>query len=333
MLDGVLEQSDATAWMAMYCANMLQIALTLARHDRDYEDVATKFIEHFAYIATAMNEVGMWDEVDGFYYDIVRSPNGWVEPLRVRSMVGLIPLFATTVIEPEIFSMLPDFARRVDWFIEHETEFSAAIGHLGSSRRQPGLPLLLSIASPERLRRIMARLADPDEFLSPHGVRALSRHHATEPYVFRHGDQEARVDYEPGESTSGLFGGNSNWRGPVWMPVNAIALEAIERFGEYFGPDVTFAYPLVRDDGDGSGHLTLHQVADDLRGRLVSLFLDDGGRRPVFGDYHLPQTDPRWHDLVLFHEYFHGDTGAGLGASHQTGWTGLVIDLIVRRHA
>ncbi len=326
--DEVLEQSDATAWMAMYCANMLSIALILAQHDRTYEDVATKFIEHYAYIATAMNEVGMWDEADGFYYDILSSPEGWIEPLRVRSMVGLIPLLATAVIEADVFAALPDFARRVDWFIENEVEFSAAIGHLATNRREPGQPLLLSIVSPERLGRIMSRLCDPDEFLSDHGLRALSRHHEAEPYVFRHGEFESRVDYEPGESSSGLFGGNSNWRGPVWMPVNVLVIEALERFGSYLGDDVTFRHP---NNAAGGLH-SIAELADDLRLRLVSLFVDNDGRRPVFGDYALPQTDPRWHDLVLFHEYFHGDTGAGLGASHQTGWTGLVIDLIVRRH-
>ncbi len=328
-VDGVLEQSDATAWMAMYCINMLSMALTLSRHDPSYEDVATKFIEHFAYISTAMNDIGMWDEVDGFYYDIVRAPGGEVQPLRVRSIVGLIPLFASASITAETFLALPDFARRVDWFIAHQPGYSASIGHLESARRAVGAPLLLSVVSPERLRRIMAKAADPDEFLSPHGLRALSRYHRENPFTLLLGDDEARVDYEPGESTSGLFGGNSNWRGPVWIPFNAFAVEAFQRFGTHLGESLTVTYP---NDEHGRPH-TMLEIADDMRMRLISIFLDDADhRRPVFGDYERMQRDPAWHDLILFHEYFHGDTGAGLGASHQTGWTGLVIDLIISHH-
>ena len=323
--DGWLEQSDGTAWMAMYALDLLDIALVLAEKDPVYEDVATKFFEHFAYIASAMNAQGLWDEDDGFYYDVWRHGDGSVTPVRGRSMVGLVPLFAVAVLDGAAVDRLPDFARRMAWFVGNKPEYGGVVAHCdtggGTDRR------LMSIVSPERLRRILARVLDEDEFLSPHGVRALSRHHRDHPLEVRLGGTTARLDYEPGESTTGLFGGNSNWRGPVWMPVNFLLIEGLRRFHRYLGDDFRVECPT------GSGKLaTLAEVADELARRLVSLFRDDAsGRRPVFGGYEKFQADPAWHDLLLFHEYFHGDTGAGLGAMHQTGWTGLVADLIAGR--
>ncbi len=325
-IPGVLEQSDATAWMAMYCANMLSIALRLGEQDSTYADVATKFLEHFAYISEAMNNSGMWSEDDGFYYDIVTSSDGAVLPLRVRSMVGLIPLYASAVLDPQVFTDLPDFRARADWFIANQPRYSKSIGHLDSSIRPEGEPLLLSIVTPERLKRIMLTIADPEEFLSPHGVRALSRYHRMHPFVLSYESGQTMVDYEPGESTNALFGGNSNWRGPVWMPVNAMVIESLRRYSMSLGDDFTIMYP---NDATGT-QKTLMEIADDLSHRLISLFVKDtNGRRPAMGNYAKMQNDPKWHDLILFHEYFHADTGMGLGASHQTGWTGLVLDLII----
>ena len=325
-IPGILEQSDATAWMAMYCANMLSIALALANDDPVYADVATKFLEHFAYISTAMNASGMWDETDGFYYDIVTSPDADVLALRVRSMVGLIPLYASAVLDPTVFSTLTDFRKRVDWFIANRPAFAESIGHLKAAKRSDDEPLLLSIVTPERLKRIMLTVADPAEFLSPHGLRSLSRCHEAHPFTLSLASGTTVVDYEPGESTNELFGGNSNWRGPVWMPVNAMVIEALRRYAIALGDGFTIKYP---NDESGTEQ-SLLVIADDLSRRLISLFVNDAaGRRPVMGIYERMQTDPKWHDLILFHEYFHGDTGAGLGASHQTGWTGLVIDLII----
>jgi hypothetical protein len=234
-----------------------------------------------------------------------------------------------TILEADTLAALPDFRRRVNWFITNQPQYAATIGHLMTSDHPLDEPLLLSIVSPERLRRIMATAADPDEFLSPYGLRGLSRYHREHPFVMGEGDDIARVDYEPGESLADLYGGNSNWRGPVWMPINALAVEALHRYGEHMATSFTIPYP---NDGSGST-MSLTEVADDLRERLISIFLDGpDGRRPVMGHYEKMQTDPAWHDLILFHEYFHGDSGMGLGASHQTGWTGLVIELIVRRH-
>ena len=319
---GHLEQSDGTAWMAMYCQNLLEIALRLAEQDHTYEDIATKFFEHFILIAQAMNEQGLWDEDDGFYYDVLHLEDGTRTPLRVRSLVGLIPLAAVTVLRPDATRRLNDFRRRMDWYTHHQPRVDEVVGH----RHRPGQGdrRLLSIVDPGRLRRILRRMLDEEEFLSPHGLRAVSRFHRDHPLAVDIGGTVARVDYEPGESTSGLFGGNSNWRGPVWFPLNYVLLGALRRFHAYLGDEFKVECPT------GSGRqLTLLQVAAELRRRLVSLFLDDDrGRRPVFGDEDLFQRDPAWHDGLPFHEYFHGDTGKGLGASHQTGWTGLVADLI-----
>ncbi len=324
-VEGFLEQSDGTAWMAMYCQNLLEIALRLAEQDHTYEDIATKFFEHFTLIAQAMNHKGLWDEQDGFYYDVLHLASGTQVPLRVRSGVGLIPLAAVTVLRPEVLGRLGDFRRRMEWYTHHQPGVNEVVGHMhrpGHADRR-----LLSIVDPPRLRRILERMLDETEFLSPHGLRAVSRYHRDHPLSLDLGGTTARVDYEPAESTSGLFGGNSNWRGPVWFPLNYLILEGLRRFHSYLGDQFRVECPT------GSGRqLTLAEVAAELRTRLVSLFLaGEDGRRPVFGDEPLFQEDPAWHDLVPFHEYFHGDSGKGLGASHQTGWTGLVADLIADR--
>jgi hypothetical protein len=322
---GHLEQSDGTSWMAMYCQNLLEIALVLAHHDPTYEDLATKFFEHFALIASALNDKGLWNEEDGFYYDVLRLADGRELPLKARSIVGLMPLAAVTTLAPETLARLPDFTVRLRWFIEHKREAEGVVQHIESPEHEGWR--MLSIVSEERLRRLLTAMLDPGEFLSDHGLRALSKRHALEPLQVAVDGVTATLDYEPGESTSGLFGGNSNWRGPVWMPINYLLVEVLRVYDRYLGSGFKVECPT------GSGDLlTLAEVADEIAGRLVRLFLrDENGRRPVFGDYELLQQDPAWHDLIPFHEYFHGDTGAGLGASHQTGWTGLVANLIIDR--
>jgi hypothetical protein len=324
-VDGVLEQSDGTAWMGMYCLNLLEIAVVLASHDDTYEDLATKFFEHFAYIATAVHQRGLWDEADGFYYDVLRTADGTRHPLRVRSMVGLLPLCATTTLGEATLARLPEFAARVRWFVEHKPEFAGNVAHRFTRDGSEGR--LLAMVDPDRLRRLLTTMLDEAEFLSPHGLRALSAGHRHRPFSIDLAGMTASVDYEPGESTTGLFGGNSNWRGPIWFPVNYLVIEALCRYARYFGDAFTVECPI------GSGvQRSLGPVADELARRLVSIFLDDEhGRRPVFGGYEKFQTDPALHGLIPFHEYFHGDTGMGLGASHQTGWTGLVADLIIGR--
>jgi hypothetical protein len=278
-----------------------------------------------------MNASGMWDEADGFYHDTLKRPDGSVMPLRVRSIVGLIPIYAVMTVERELLARLTGFRDRVEWFIRNRPEYCEVVAHIAGAATGPPGPLLLSIVGPERLRRIVSTMVNPDEFLSPYGLRALSKVHAAQPFVFDVGGVTARVDYEPGESTSGLFGGNSNWRGPVWFPVNALAIEALRTFHRSLGGEFRVVHP-ADSTADNGVPTTLADIADDLARRLVSLFCDDADkRRPVFGTYETFQTNPTWHDLVSFHEYFHGDTGAGLGASHQTGWTGLVIDLIKQR--
>ncbi|MGH3883815.1 MAG: MGH1-like glycoside hydrolase domain-containing protein, partial [Pseudonocardiaceae bacterium] len=325
-LAGILEQSDGTAWMAMYCLNLLEMALVLAEHDRAYEDLATKFFEHFALIASAAHG-GLWDPTDGFFYDVLSAADGRRIPLRVRSLVGLLPLCATTTLGTATLQRLPDFTARMRWFITHLPQYADVVGEThvrGGSEGQ-----LLSIVGREQLRRILQPMLSEQEFLSPHGLRSVSRHHRDAPFVLDLPELHASVDYEPAESTSGLFGGNSNWRGPVWFPVNYLLVEAIGRFARFFGDDFVIEHPT------GSGvKRTLAEVAADLNNRLISTFLNDSaGRRPVFGNYELFQTDPHWHDQLWFYEYFHGDTGAGLGASHQTGWTGLVAECLLRRNA
>jgi hypothetical protein len=323
-LPGVLEQSDGTAWMAMYCLNLLEIALVLAEHDRAYEDLATKFFEHFALIASAAHK--LWDPTDGFFYDVLSAADGRQLPLRVRSLVGLLPLCATTTLGTATLQRLPDFARRARWFVTHLPQYADVVGETHVRDGFEGQ--LLSMVGREQLRRILEPMLAEQEFLSPHGLRSVSRHHRDAPFVLNLPELHASVGYEPAESTSGLFGGNSNWRGPVWFPVNYLLIEAIRRFARFFGDDFVVEHPT------GSGvKRTLAEVAADLNNRLIGTFLNDSaGRRPVFGNYELFQTDPHWHDQLWFYEYFHGDTGTGLGASHQTGWTGLVAECLLHRH-
>jgi hypothetical protein len=324
---GHLEQSDGTSWMAMFALNMLTIALELARHDRVYEDVATKFFEHFLYIAAAMNDIGgegisLWNEDDEFFYDVLHTTGGEHTPLKIHSAVGLIPLFAVTTIEPALLDALPEFKARLEWFLAHRPELAALVSRWhepGSGERR-----LLAITRGHRMKCVLRRMLDEREYLSPYGVRALSRRHADEPFVYEAGGARYTVTYDPAESTSGLFGGNSNWRGPIWFPLNYLLIESLQVFHYYYGDDFTVECPT------GSGdYRTLREVADELSRRLIRIFTRDGeGRRAVFGGQDRLQRDPHWRDYLLFHEYFHGDDGAGVGASHQTGWTGLVAKLI-----
>ena len=320
---GRLEQSDGTAWMAKYCLEMLEIALELAVHDTTYADVATKFLEHYCYVCSALKGSGLWNEEDGFFYDVLQTPSGERIPLCARSMVGLIPLCAVMALHPEHLEACPDFAARMRWFTENKPALSRGID-FGPARhgRQ-----LLSVVDTGQLTRLLARLLDESEFLSPHGLRALSAYHRDHPLAVTVEGASASVDYEPGDSRSGLFGGNSNWRGPVWFPLNYLLVRALRRFDASLGDSLMVELPA------GSGRrATLSQVADEVTRRLLSIFADDeSGRRPVFGDCELFQSDPDWHDLLPFHEYFHGDTGSGLGASHQTGWTALVAALVLDR--
>jgi len=324
---GKLAQADGTSWMAMYCLNMLAIALELATEDDTYEDLASKFFEHFIFIADAMNNLGsdgisLWDEEDGFYYDVLHLHGEGNQPLKIRSMVGLIPLFAVGTIEPEMLDKLPDFKKRLYWFIENRPDL---IGNV-SCMQTPGTGerRLLAVAYRDRLERVLRVMLDESEFLSQHGIRALSKHHENDPYVLQVNGETHRVDYEPGESSNGLFGGNSNWRGPVWFPVNYLLIESLQRFHHYYGDDLKVECPT------GSGRLmNLWEVSQELSRRLSHLFLRNGdGKRPVFGENEKMQQDPYFRDHLLFYEYFHGDDGHGVGASHQTGWTGLVAKLL-----
>jgi hypothetical protein len=324
---GHLEQADGTAWVSLFCQNMFEISVELAAHDSFFEDLATKFAEHFLWIARAMNHAGpdgMWDEEDGFYYDVLRLPDGSATRLKVRSMVGLLPLCATTVIEPWQRERVPRVAETLEERLRRMPDLRDSIhptgpGHLGYGERG-----IAALVNPVRLRRILARMLDENEFLSPYGIRALSRYHAEHPYVFNVGGQDYRVNYLPAESDTGMFGGNSNWRGPIWMPVNALLIRALLSFYLYYGDNFKVECPT------GSGNLmNLFEVAHEISNRLTRIFLqDESGRRPVYGATTKFQTDPHWKDYILFYEYFHGDNGAGLGASHQTGWTGLVAKLI-----
>ncbi len=321
-----IEQSDGTSWMAMYCLNLLKIALELAtKVDHIYEDVASKFFEHFLYIAAAINGLGdggLWDETDGFFYDRLRLPGQGTIPMRVRSMVGLIPLFAVDTIEPEVIFQLPGFRKRMEWFTKNRPDLCGNIASL--SREGMESRRLLSLLQRSRLTRVLEKMLDETEFLSPHGIRALSKYHEAHPFSLPLDGQDHRVDYEPAESTTGLFGGNSNWRGPVWFPVNFLIIESLQKYNYYFGSDVMVEFPT------GSGQRrNLGDIAGELSRRLSRLFLrDDAGRRPAFGGTEKCQTDPHFKDHILFHEYFHGDNGAGIGASHQTGWTALVAKLL-----
>ena len=324
---GHLEQSDGTSWMGMYCLNMLAIALELAKEDPAYEDVASKFFEHFVHIAHAMNKFGdegvsLWDEEDGFYYDLLQLPNGEEHYLKVRSMVGLIPLFAVETLEPEIVDRLPGFKRRMQWFIDNHPDVPEHIEMTQRSAR--GMRRLLSLVNRKHLKRVLFRMLDETEFFSDHGIRALSRYHNDHPYEVYVNGNTNRVDYEPAESTTSLFGGNSNWRGPIWFPVNYLLIESLQKFHHYYGEDFRVPCPSRSDN-----QADLWQVSRDISKRLGRIFLrGKDGRRPVAGGIEQFQSDPHWRDLILFYEYFHGDNGAGLGASHQTGWTGLVAKLL-----
>jgi hypothetical protein len=322
---GYIEQSDGTSWMAMYTLNLLAIAMELAKEDPVYEDVASKFWEHFIYIAHAMNDPGnegsgLWNEEDGFFYDLLHLPNNQHVTLKVRSMVGLIPLFAVETLESKVVNKLPDFKKRLEWFLDNRPDLtSGCIRNPGD-----GDDRLLSVVGRDRLRRVLKVMLDENEFLSPYGIRALSRRHKDQPYVLKVNGPEHRVDYEPAESTTGLFGGNSNWRGPIWFPVNYLIIESLQKFHHYLGNDFKVECPT------GSGQMiTLWEVAAEISRRLSRIFLrGEDGRRPVFGAIEKFQSDPNWQDMILFYEYFHGDNGAGIGASHQTGWTGIVAKLL-----
>ena len=314
--------------MAFYCATMLSISLELARDDAAYEDIASKFFEHFVAITDAMNclgGTGLWDDQDGFYYDQLKV-GGDTHRLRIRSIVGIIPLFAVEVLEEDLLLQLPGFRKRMEWFLTHRQDLARQISYLESESNdgRPHNHRLLAIPSRKRLQHVLKYVLDESEFLSSHGVRALSKVHEANPYSFWVGGEEHRVEYVPAESTTGLFGGNSNWRGPIWFPVNYLLIEALERYHYFYGDSFKVECPV------GSGKMmNLQQVSDELSRRLASLFLPDAsGRRPCHGDESRFAEDPHWRDLVLFHEYFHGDTGRGVGASHQTGWTALVARLL-----
>ncbi len=324
---GHLAQADGTAWMGFYSLQMMQMALELAVENSVYEDLATKFFEHFLYIGAALNDLGgsgisLWDDEDGFFYDVLHMPDDSKIQLKVRSLVGLMPLLAVETLEPDLLERMPAFARRLRWFLRNRPDLAGLV----ASWEAPGLGerRLLALVHGHRMKLLLRRMLDESEFLSPHGVRALSRYHLDHPYMLDFEDGHHEVHYEPAESRSGLFGGNSNWRGPVWFPINYLLIEALQKFHHYYGDDFTVESPT------GSGqHQTLRALSDDLARRLAGLFVrDEAGRRAVFGDDPRAQADPNWRDNVLFYEYFDGDTGAGVGASHQTGWTALVAKLL-----
>jgi hypothetical protein len=329
---GHLGQADGTAWMGAYSLTMMAIALELATENMVYEDVATKFFEHFLAIAGALNDIGgrgvaLWDEEDQFFYDVLHLPDDTVIPLRVRSLVGLIPLLAVETLEPEVLERCPGFARRMDWFLRNRPDLASLV----SRYSEPGVGQrrLLALVRGHRMNRLLTRMLDPNEFLSDHGVRSISRYHLDHPFELTIAGEQHTVRYEPAESRTGLFGGNSNWRGPVWFPINYLLIEALGRFHGYYGDD----YRVDAPTGSGTSR-SLADVADLLAARLTSIFTRDAdGCRPVFGEREMLQRDPRWRDMIPFHEYFNGDTGEGLGASHQTGWTALVASLIDGTHA
>jgi hypothetical protein len=324
---GSLEQADGTSWMAMYCLNMLTIALELAKEDSVYEDIATKFFEHYVYIGAAVNrmggtEGGLWDTHDGFYYDLLKLPDGRCFKIDVQSVAGLIPLFATAISDQDGIDAFRDFRERYRWFAKYRPDLLrglADLTHSGIEHR-----IRLALVNSGKLEAILAKVLDEDGLLSQHGVRSVSRRHAADPFVLDLDGQRFMLDYEPAESTSGLFGGNSNWRGPVWFPLNLLIIEALQKHHYFLGDQFKVELP------SGSGKMaTLWEVTTDLSSRLISLFLKDAsGRRPVYAHREKCQTDPHWRDLILFHEYFNGETGEGLGAGHQTGWTGVVAKLI-----
>ncbi|MFN0119084.1 MAG: MGH1-like glycoside hydrolase domain-containing protein [Blastocatellia bacterium] len=324
---GSIEQSDATSWMGMYSLNLMVMALELAKTNPAYEDVASKFLEHFVYISRAMNNIGgqgieLWNREDGFYYDVLLLPDGKHFPMKVRSLVGLIPLFAVESLESEVVDAHPGFKRRMQWFIDNLPEFA---NYIETETTATNVQRLLALVNKKRLRQLLRVMLDENEFLSPYGIRSVSRYHRENPYVIYVDGQEHRVDYEPAESSTGLFGGNSNWRGPIWYPVNYLIIEALQKFYQFTGDDFRVECPT------GSGRMmNLWEVSQELSRRLVRVFLkDENGNRPVYGGAEGKfQQDPHWSELILFYEYFHGDNGAGLGASHQTGWTGIAAKLI-----
>ena len=324
---GSLEQADGTAWMIFFSQQMLRIAAELAIHDPMYEEFVSKFFDHTMWIAGAMDHLGrehekMWDDEDGFFYDVLRLPGGEAMRLKVRSLVGLLPLAAVAVFEQDMVEKLPNFRQHAVDFLKHHPELAANL-HMPAT---PGLAgrRLLSVVNEQKLRRILSRMLDENEFFGPHGIRALSRYHLDHPFIFKLGGQEYRVAYVPGDSDSGMFGGNSNWRGPVWMPANFLLYNSLMRLSAYYGDSFTVECPT------GSGNrMTLFDVARELGERLISTFLrNKEGRRPVFGGAQKFQSDAHWRDHILFYEYFHGDNGAGIGASHQTGWTGCIVRII-----
>ena len=324
---GHIEQSDGTSWMAMFTLNMLRMSLELAKENPTYQSLATKFFEHFLYIAGAMANKGMdlWDEEDEFFYDVLCTPDKKRTVMRVRSMVGLIPLFAVEVLEQEMFDTMPEFTAHLQWFLNNRPELANLISRWSLKGR--GERHLLSLLRGHRMKRLLKRMLDEAEFLSPYGVRALSRYHLEHPYEFYTNGNAFSVKYTPAEGDTSLFGGNSNWRGPIWFPVNYLLIESLQRFHHYYGDDFKIEHPT------GSGNMkTLKEIADDLSSRLVSIFKKDkDGKRPVYGKYEKLQTDEHFRDNIFFYEYFHGDNGRGVGATHQTGWTGLVAKLIQPR--
>lgn len=326
---GRLEQADGTSWMATYSLNLMRIALELSMTNPIYQDMANKFFEHFLHIAGAMASMGgtdgLWDNEDEFFYDTIRLPNDSNVKMKIRSMVGLIPLFAVEVIDDQILQSLPEFAKRLKWLLEHRPDLTALVSRWhekGSEEKH-----LLSLLRGHRIKRMLHRMLDETEFLSDHGIRALSKTYEQHPFEFRVDGQELTVQYIPGESNIPLFGGNSNWRGPVWMPVNFLIIESLQRFHHYYGDDFKVECPT-----NSGKYSTLNEISIELSKRLAKLFLrDENGRRPIFGASEKMQNDPHFKDHLLFYEYFHGDNGKGLGASHQTGWTGLIGKLLLPR--
>jgi hypothetical protein len=333
-MEGELEQADGTAWMAFYCTTMLAISLELAEKNPAYEDIASKFFEHFVHIADAMNhlgEHGLWHEGDGFYYDQIYA-KGKATPIRVRSLVGLIPLLTVEVLKGEVLEKLPGFRRRLDWFLAHRRDLRRTTTYLERRTKPDGSRWeLLAIPTRARLERVLAYLLDENEFLSPYGIRSLSKAHEKQPFTYKDGatGNSWSVSYVPGESDTGMFGGNSNWRGPIWFPLNYLIIEALERYHYFYGDMLLVECPT------GSGNrVNLQQAAREIAHRLAGLFKpDESGVRPVHGEEQRYANDPHWRELVLFYEYFHGESGKGLGASHQTGWTALVTRLLTRHGA
>eukprot|EP01098_Paradermamoeba_levis_P011135 TRINITY_DN4738_c0_g3_i3.p1 TRINITY_DN4738_c0_g3~~TRINITY_DN4738_c0_g3_i3.p1 ORF type:complete len:442 (-),score=144.86 TRINITY_DN4738_c0_g3_i3:421-1746(-) len=323
---GYLQQADATAWMAMFCLNMLSMALEIAQVHPSYEDIATKFLEHFIYIANAIQNFnkgkGLWDEQDGFFFDSISLPNGENVLLKVHSLVGLVPLLAVATIETKLFRTLPKFYERFKWFQKYRPHLVQNVFESSNSDL-----ILLSIVDKHKLVRILERMLDEDQFLSQFGIRSLSKQHQAEPFIFTHAGESHRVDYDPAESSSPMFGGNSNWRGPIWFPLNFLLIESLRKYHEYFGEELKVPFPTKNQNNQ----VTLSEVSINISQRLINLFRGGpDGKKAFFGDFPYFNSDPQWKDHILFYEYFHGDNGKGLGASHQTGWTAVVAELIDR---